>query len=296
MRQRGFTVVELIIVIILSGILSTVVMQFITAPVEAYVDQSRRARIVDIAQNALGHVRRDVQQALPNSLRVGCGGACVEYLRVVTGGRFRAAPPGDVLSFLPVDADAGFDVLGPLSNFSGLSTSSSATACVDGDAACVAVYNTGQAGTDAWNADHVSGPWRPDNLATLTSVSAGSISFNNANFASGVPVFPAASPAQRFYLVDSPVTYLCDPTAGTLRRYTGYTITHPHTAVDQHGELVALSNPAEHVLVANNIASCQFSYLAGTPSRNGLLTIRLAVVEAGEQLTLLEQIHIANMP
>ena len=294
--QRGFTIVELIIVIILSGVLSTVVMQFITAPVDAYVDQSRRTRMVDIAQSALGHIRRDVQRALPNSLRIGCGGACVEFLRVATGGRFRAAPPGDALSFVPGDADSSFDVLGPLSNIAGLATSGSATACVQGNAACVAVYNTGQPGTDAWNGDHTAGSWRPDNLATLTSISAVSIGFNNANFASGASAFPAASPAQRFYLVDSPVTFLCDPTAGTLRRYEGYSLTHPQTAADQHAELVALPNPAEHTLVASNIVGCQFSYVAGTPSRNGLLTMRLGVAESGEQLSLFDQIHIANMP
>ena len=44
LRQRGFTLVELVVVIIIAGALSIVVMQFITTPVDIYVDQSRRAR------------------------------------------------------------------------------------------------------------------------------------------------------------------------------------------------------------------------------------------------------------
>ncbi len=294
--QRGFTLVELIIVIILSGALSMVVMQFITAPIDAYVDQGRRARLVDIAETAMGQISRDVRQALPNSIRIGCGGNCLEFLRIVTGGRFRAGPAGDVLSFLPADSDTSFDVLGPFQGFAGLATSTSPTACVAGNAACVAVYNTGQSGTDAWNRDHLAGTWRPDNLATLSAISSGSVSFNNANFSSGDAAFPASSPAQRFFIVDSPVSYLCDPGAGTLRIYQGYSLSHPHSAADEHAELIALDNPAEHALLAEQLVACQFSYVAGTPSRNGLLTINLSVAEDGEQLTLLEQVHVSNTP
>ena len=198
--QRGFTLVEMIVVIVVSGILAGVVMQFITAPIDAYMDQSRRARLVDIAHNAIGRITRDVQQALPNSIRAGCAGQCVEFLRVASAGRYRAAPVGDALSFVAADADTSFDVLGPFDNFGSLSVSASAAACLAGSAACVAIYNTGQAGTDVWNADHSGAGWQPDNLATLSAVSSTSVSFVNSGFSSGQPVFPAASPDQRFYI------------------------------------------------------------------------------------------------
>lgn len=294
--MQGFTLVELIIVIALSGILSGIVMQFITTPIDAYVDQSRRGRLVDIAEQALGRIVRDVQRALPNSIRVGCSGTCVEFLRVTGGGRYRARSPGDTLSFIPVDADSSFDVVGPLHDTAGLVTSGSADACAQGQAACVAIYNTGTAGTDAWNRDHTGGGWRPDNLATLTAVSASSVSFDNGGFSTGLAAFPASSPSQRFYLVDTAITYRCDAAVETLRRYTGYTLTHPHTSADEHAELTALANPAEHALVADQVADCSFEYTAGTPSRNGLLKITLNVREAGEQIRLFQQIHVSNLP
>src|SRR3546814_11151581 len=36
--------------------------------------------------------------------------------------------------------------------------------------------------------------------------------------------FPQPSGQQRFYLVDTPVSYLCNPAAGSLRRNAGYPI------------------------------------------------------------------------
>ena len=288
-RQTGFTLVELIVVLTISGLLSIVVMQFVTAPVEAYVDQSRRTRLVDEAQLATQRILHDVRMALPNSIRVGCGGRCVEFLRAVSGGRYRTGPPGDVLSFLPGDADSGFDVLGALNHTADLVTSGTSGACAAGSAACVVIYNTGFDGTDAW---------RGDNIATLNnfSVSPPGIAFLNDEFSSGLNAFPAASPGQRFFLVDTPVSYLCDTALGTVRRYQGYSIEADQAAVDTHSELLALANPAEHGLVATRMNDCQFQYDPGTPTRNGLLTVRLSIREAGETVSLLEQIHVDNAP
>ena len=48
--------------------------------------------------------------------------------------------------------------------------------------------------------------------------------------------------------------------------------------------------------MADKAAVCQFSYAPGTPTRNAVLTARLAVTEAGESITLLEQISVSNLP
>ena len=284
-RQAGFTMIELIIVIVISGILSLAIMQFISVPVEAYVDQSRRARLVGIAETAVDRLGQDISAALPNSLRVGCGGSCLEYLRGVAGGRYRNAPPGDVLSFNPADSDTTFEVLGPLDLPPGLTTSNSAVACANGAASCLVVYNTGFAGTNAWQGD---------NIATVSAISSTSVSFNHAGFSSGRPAFPAESPGQRFFIVDSPVSYLCDMGSGLLRRYEGYNIRQSQTDVDTHAELLALSNPAESAVLADNLSGCSFSYTPGTPTRKAVLTVSLVISDAGESVRLLQQIGVMN--
>jgi MSHA biogenesis protein MshO len=297
-RAHGFTLVELVIVIVLSGILAGVVMRFITMPIDAYVDTSRRAGLVDIAQNATGQITRALQRALPNSIRTGCGGSCIEFLRVAAGGRYRAMPPGDALYFLETDLDSGlaetgFDIVGPFDAIGLDDDPDDAAACVEARADCLVIYNTGLAAGDAWNRDHVGGSWRPDNMATLTAVSSNAVAFNNTYFSTGVDAFPASSPGQRFFIVDTPVTFLCANDA--LRRYDDYAITHRLEAPTA-AQLSALSAPPTPVLMADRISACQFDYQPGTPTRNGLLTVRITVSESGESLTLLEQIHVANLP
>lgn len=289
-REHGFTLIELIVVMILTGLLSTVVMQFITTPIDIYVDQSRRAALVGEAQSVIDGIAHDVHLAVPNSIRVGCSGGCVELMRGVSGGRYRAQPPGDTLSFIPADADSGFAVLGNLTGAAGVTTSADPDACGNGTASCLVVYNTGFAGTDLWAGD---------NAATVTAVTGGpafNITFDNSRFSSGNPVFPASSPGQRFTISDTPVTFLCDTTLGTLRRYWGYTRRSLHSDHDSHAELTALSNPAENALMAERLSSCQFSYTAGTPTRNGVLSLRLTVSESGESVTLFHQVSVSNVP
>ncbi|MCP3667485.1 MAG: type II secretion system protein [Gammaproteobacteria bacterium] len=289
--SRGFTLIELIVVIVISGALAMIFAQLIQRPVESFQDQSRRAALVDRADTALRLVTRELRQALPNSIRVGCGGECLEYLRTVSGGRYRARPESNpfALSFDPADADARFEVLGFLNNGSAILTGSGSD-CATAQAGCVVVYNTGLAGTDAYSMD---------NAATVTAVSAGppiTLDFNNTGFSSGLTAFPAASPNQHFFVVDTPVTYLCDLGAGTVTRYQGYNIQSNQSDVDSDAELTGQSNPAESALLVDQVTVCQFTYTPGTPSRNGLVTLALTIVQDGETISLLQQAHVNNMP
>ena len=287
----GFTLVELVVVIVVSGVLSTLISKLIIGPVESFQAQSRRADQVDIADTALRRMSRDIRNALPNSVRIGCGGHCLEYLRTVTGGRYRAKPESNPfsLSFDPSDADTSFEVLGFLNNQGDITIGSAAGDCAAGTASCVVIYNTGLAGTNAY---------AMDNAATVTAVNAGariSIDFINSGFTADT-AFPATSPDQHFFIIDTPVTYLCDPGQGSLRSYQGYSIHSSQDAVDSHGELTGLTNPAEHALLAEKITACQFSYSPGTPSRNGLVVMTLTIADQNEQIVLLQQAHVSNMP
>lgn len=278
--RRGFTLIELVMVILIAAILAVVVGRFIAQPVEGYLDADRRARLVDLADTALQRMTREIRLALPNSIRVSGSGDAVEFLRVLTGGRYRRASPGDPLDFtLSTDS---FDVLGTLLDAGRIAAAGGATQadCVADTVDCLVIYNTGQPGADAYS---------QDNVAAIRAAAAGSVTF-----ARNSP-FPLTSAQQRFYVVDTPVTLLCDATgAENIRRYSNYAITANHSAVDEPAELLG-AGAAESLLV-EQVSACRFSYQPGTATRGGLVTVALTVAEAGEQVSVMQQVHVSNLP
>ncbi|MBU0499603.1 MAG: prepilin-type N-terminal cleavage/methylation domain-containing protein [Gammaproteobacteria bacterium] len=292
-RNKGFTLVELVVVIVLSGILATVVAQFITWPVTAFVAQARRGELVDIADGALDRIGRELREALPNSVRIGCGGGCLEFLHAFTGGRYRASPPGDYLNFSPAANDTAFEWLGPPTGSAAIVPVAGGTNCIDLGATCLVVYNTGYGNSDAYGGHNVA-------AVTVGPPPGLQFSFADSGFGLGQTAFPQASPEQRFYLVDTPVSYLCDLGSGTLRRYQGYSIRANHSDVDSdqelNGVLSILPNPAERALLAERVTGCAFSYTPGSGTRNGVVSIRLELTRDGESVVLHHQVLVTNLP
>jgi MSHA biogenesis protein MshO len=115
-RRRGFTLVELILVLLLVGILSAVGIVFVRPAVEGFVAQRARSELQGAAEAALQVLQRDVRRAVPNSLRTP-GGACFELMPSVAGGRYRRDADVTRNGEAVLDttrAITEFDVLGPL--------------------------------------------------------------------------------------------------------------------------------------------------------------------------------------
>ena len=88
------------------------------------------------------------------------------------------------------------------------------------------------------------------------------------------------------------MSYLCDTGAGTLTRYSGYSI-----ASTQPASAAALTAAgATAALVAVNVGACQFSYTAGTAQRNALATLTLQLTSSSESVQLLQEVQLANVP
>lgn len=258
--QNGFTLVEMIMVIVITGIIGGMVAVFLKAPIQQYMDVSRRVDMTDIADTALRRVARDLRLALPNSVRVNPSGGVyyLDFLVTSGGGRYRSGSGGsnDMLDF--TFADNSFEVL------------SMPPTCVLNDQ--VVVYNLGITGADAYAGD---------NRTTCTPGSTSVVYITPKKF-------PFESPNGRFQIVHEQVRYICDPGAHTLTRYSiaGNAIVSPTATV-----------PAGGALLASNVSSCSFSYDANVVAqRSGLVTMRLSITKDAETVTLYSATHVSNQP
>jgi MSHA biogenesis protein MshO len=281
--QYGFTLIELVVTLVISTIVIAFASMFISGPVQGFADQARRVRLVDAVDAALERIGRDVRRSLPNSVRTTSSGGVValELLSTVDGARYRAQPPGTAEQILDFAApDDEWNVLGPFTQIAKPFTSTSHY---------LAIYNVGVPGADAYALANVI---TPD--GTRIDIAADGATGEDRVTLDTAFRFAYSSPTQRIFLVDGPVTYLCDSVAGTLLRYQGYDIEPTQSAVDSHGELLA--NGATASLMANQVDSCVFNYASGSAERAGLVSLQITVRAQGESVSLLSQIHVDNVP
>lgn len=282
MSARGFTLIELVITIAVGSVVVAFMALFIVMPMDAYTAQTRRAALVDAADSALRFMSRDLRSALPNSVRVASSGTvtALELLATADGARYQdngpLANPALALNFnAPASA---FATTVPFTQLT-LPWSSSGY--------YLSIYNVGVPGANAYQMTNVITP-----AGTTISISAGSSA--NQNLVTLNPAFQFAygSPEKRVYLVSGPVSYLCDTSAGTLTRYSGYTIssTQPTSAA------TLSAAGATSALIAADVGSCAFTYSAGTAQRNALATLTLQITQSSESVQLLNEVQMVNAP
>jgi len=278
--RRGFTLIEMVVTIAVGAVVVAFMAMFIVLPMNAYTAQTRRADLVDASDSALRFMARDIRSALPNSVRVASSGTvtALELLATADGARYQdngpVSNPALALDF--TTASGAFATTVPFTQL---------TLPFSSNAYFLSIYNVGVPGANAYQMTNVITP-----AGTTITVSAGSSS--NQNLVTLNPPFQFAygSPEKRVYLVSGPVSYLCDTSAGTLTRYSGYTI-----SITQPTSAAALSGAAS-ALVAGNVASCSFTYSAGTAQRNALATLSLQIAKSGESVQLLNEVQVVNAP
>jgi MSHA biogenesis protein MshO len=288
--RAGYTLVEIVIVVVLTGILAGLFSGLVLRPMQAQVDVGRRAALVDGASSALGRMARDVRAALPNSLRVTPDGLALELLLTADGARYRSGPgtnPSgvdhtDPADWLDLAGDDSFTVLGRLG------TLAFAYGAPLPEGTRLAVHPTG---VSTWSDAAASAD--PGVITPAgTSITIDDAQDEDRFVLSAPFTFRHASPRQRLFVVSGPVTYLCDPATRTLLRVDGYSI-EASQPVDPNAAPLARGSGGA---LAEDVAGCAFAYAPGTASRAGLVTLDLALARGDERVRLLQQVHVEGAP
>ncbi len=279
------SLVELVMVIVITGIIAVVGASIIFGPMRSYLDQTRRAALVDAAQQALNRITVDVHNALPNSMRVS-GGTALEMLNVLDGARYRTATGGGATPDQRLEfnkADTAFNVLGRFINIPHPTFDSNA------GSEYLVVFNLGPgSGDDAYTLTNVitdggsqfhvtddPDPTKGEDHVTLDT----GFKFDNS------------SPNHRVYIVDKAIGYLCS--GGALKRYAGYGFDTSQPTTDA---AFAAKSPTSSGVVTDLVTSCAFAYDAGASNRAPLVTVAITLTKGGESVHLQNEIQVENVP
>lgn len=91
--QAGFSLVELITVIVVLAVVASVGTGFIVSATDSYRQTQTRAALVNTARQALERMTRQLRGAMPYSVRITNSGNCVEFMPVAGGGYYRERVP-----------------------------------------------------------------------------------------------------------------------------------------------------------------------------------------------------------
>jgi MSHA biogenesis protein MshO len=278
---RGFTLLEMIVTMVIAAVVLGTTL-FFAYPVQQAGDVTTRAELTDMADNALQRIGRDVRLALPNSVRVrnNSGVFFLEFVPVRTGGRYliestSTAACGSGTDGLAFDsADGCFKSIGTIPN--------DGTVVGSSDSLVLNNYGEGFTGQSVYQ---TTGTLNRRLISTVTSATTVSYTPTTA--------FDRRlhdSPGRRFFIVTTPVSYVCDPGAKTLIRYAGY----------DFADTQPTSFSTTAALVATDVSACAFDYSRDVAPQVGLLTLRLtlskAVSTGTESVALYHAIHVNNVP
>ncbi|GLS92238.1 MSHA biogenesis protein MshO [Psychromonas marina] len=170
LKQQGFTLIELVIVIIVLAAIGIATSSYIATGIGIYTDISERDRELNSTRFVMERLRRDILNALPNSLIVSYSGQCLTYT--------------------PIIKSTLYDYDFPISPFS---SSTAGIASIDdysfedGDKAVVYLLQ----------ADELTS----NKVQPISEVDGETISFANA------VSFPLGSPSKRLYIIRDSKSY-----------------------------------------------------------------------------------------
>ena len=263
-NMAGFTIVEMVTVIVLLSIITLGTTQFIGQGTSIYRDAITRDNLQQLGRFAIERMSRELRNALPGSIRTGINGSvqCIEFVPIVAGS-----------SYLQPVADAAISSLNVVDfNYNYASGDQIAIATLD----AASVYSGG--GT-----------------SNLTGASAAVNNQRTLTFAA--KQFPQESTTGRFFIVTSPVSFCVDDVDDSLRRHSNYGIATGQAIPPAGGDLLA-----EHIQSVEEGGSpiTLFNFNEGTAQRSAVVAMTLVFNDRGtlgiEWMRFSQEVFVRNTP
>jgi MSHA biogenesis protein MshO len=281
--QRGFTLIELIMVIVIGAVLAATLAVFLRPAFDSWIALRTRAELSHQATNALRRMRDEVRAAVPNSIR-SPGSQCIELVPTLTGARLRRDVDSQNVGAMPLDtstATTQFDVM----------TAFSTTPAV-GDFVVIDNQNPGDVYSGSNRAVITAVPSAPPNAA-----------FGRFRVSVASTQFPAGYQGNRMVVVPNSqqaVFYVCEGADGSLdasgngkgvlarlSRY-GFNSGYPGSCPSAAGGEV----------LATSVKSCRFIYdpAQGATQQSGFVSMQIEITRNSESAGLVVGAHVANVP
>lgn len=263
-KQKGFTLVELVTVIVILGIVATSITSFLRFGTQSYRDASDRDELISTARFTIERLNREVRNALPNSIRIiGSNNQCLEFTPIDKSVVYLDIPVAPEAASNSVKVLMLQDQLSPTTQY-------------------VAVY--------ALNSDDIYNKTAGVIEAFLSvDNSAAKGAPSTINFASRI-LFNTESPTKRLFFIDQPVSYCIE--SEQLIRYQGYSAYGATGKPNNAGVLMAdfVKNfSATDVVIP-------FQTLPATLQRNAIALIRFKFIRNSEEIVFSHEIQVPNVP
>lgn len=255
MKQKGFSLIELVITIVVLGAIMAGTASYITNSTVAYTNVAQRDQLTTLGRITIERVTRELRNALPNSIRI--QNNCLEFFPVKAGSVYFDLPTSTAgnsftaRSFtIPAGANIEHVIVYPIN----VNT----------------LYNSGGTGPLAGFNGAAGAP-----TITVTL--------------SGNHQFPLHAPQRRFFLAEDPVSYCIVGT--NLNRYENYSV----NAVQATPPASAPQLVAENIQTNDGGAVTPFIYTPGSLQRNGLVTLDFRFLVDGDWIRLSHEVQIRNV-
>lgn len=255
----GFTLIELITVIIILSILAATGTGFIVESTKSYQSTQTRSRLVNTGRQAVERMSRQLRVSLPYSVRITNSNTCLEFMPIASGGNYSGVN-GLNNGFVP-DALNG----------------AAATSAVNVSPHVIAFGNAQFVSIGAMAATELYGT-NPVSRATLASRTVNTLTLSVAR------IWQRNSVNQRFYLLDFPQAFCV--VNNELRFYAEQ---------DASSDSVDL-NSSYSVMADSVTAAAPFALTAGSENRNTIVQFNITFAVKAESVAFNHSVMIRNVP